>query len=419
MMVQSSASFSVTLVARPQAELQHDLWAGALTTADRMAPKAKQPSCAQPASPLRPSQIVNETSAVSTCGQHIEVTLERVSTGGTKHQAKFTRAASGAMSGAERAQKKRVRATLFPQQLATSRRTDSDRKRAAAVARLLAVDDLTTQSPPPLQPPQLLQQSVLYPHQYLPPPQPPQPMPQQPPMPSLPPMQPSPPLEAAERAKKLHAEAQQRLRERKRQLGPAYERCWTKLCESERAAAIAFGFNSSSWDCRASGDCRPFGDAWDGKEECDEECDEGCAGHTPDEEPVPAWLLPWDALSTTFREAAANLGYSKRRWDKEENALAGAVRFQLDDYREESRIRQDESGNWYTEIYLEFRQQRWQDPDLRFRDFLEREYCTSLEEWQMHTCDIDKKVCHPDACPYNHKWGGVCMCGKKIRMIDC
>ena len=358
--------------------------------------------------------MVNETSVVTPQGHHIEVTLERVSTGGTKHQAKFTRAASGAMTGAERAQKKRVRATLFPQQLATFRSKDSDRKRAAAVAKLLAVDDPTTQSPPPLQPSPLLQHCMLYPHQHPPPPHLPQPMPQQP-MPSPPLPQPS----AAERAKKLHAEAQQRLRERKRQLGRAYERCWAKLCESERAAAISFGFNSSSWDCRASGDCRPFGDAWDGKEECDEECDEDCAGHTPDEEPVPPWLLPWDALSTTFREAAAILGYSKKRWDREENALAGAERFQLDDYREENRIRQDESGRWYTELYLEFRQQRLQNPDLRFRDFLQREYCTSLEEWQMHTGDIEKKICHPDACPYNHKWGGVCKCGKKIHMIDC
>ena len=38
-------------------------------------------------------------------GQHVQVILERVSTGGTRHQAQFERASTGPMSGAERMKK--------------------------------------------------------------------------------------------------------------------------------------------------------------------------------------------------------------------------------------------------------------------------------------------------------------------------
>ena len=72
--------------------------------------------------PKRPSQIVNESSPVLTDGrQHVVVVMERTSTGGTRRQAQFKRAAGGAMSGAERAHKKRVRASLFPQEQAAAR----------------------------------------------------------------------------------------------------------------------------------------------------------------------------------------------------------------------------------------------------------------------------------------------------------
>ena len=65
----------------------------------------------------RPSQNVHESSPVLTDGrQHAIVVLERRSTGGTRHAAEFKKAASGPMSGAERAQKKRVRASLFPRE---------------------------------------------------------------------------------------------------------------------------------------------------------------------------------------------------------------------------------------------------------------------------------------------------------------
>jgi hypothetical protein len=70
--------------------------------------------------PLRPSQIVREPTPTPTPtkGEHLIVTMERVSTGGTKYVAQFTRAGSGAMSGAERAMKKRRRAQLFRPQKA-------------------------------------------------------------------------------------------------------------------------------------------------------------------------------------------------------------------------------------------------------------------------------------------------------------
>jgi hypothetical protein len=80
----------------------------------------------------RPSQKVHETEAATPTGQHIRVTLERTSTGGTRHEAHFERAASGPMSVAERAKKKRVRAlhVLFPEEKTEKMAKDSDRKRS-------------------------------------------------------------------------------------------------------------------------------------------------------------------------------------------------------------------------------------------------------------------------------------------------
>lgn len=79
--------------------------------------------------PLRSSQIVTEKSVATPAGKHIKVTMERVSTGGTRYVAEFERAATcGAMTAAERALKKRKRRTLFPGA------QDADRKRAAAAS---------------------------------------------------------------------------------------------------------------------------------------------------------------------------------------------------------------------------------------------------------------------------------------------
>jgi hypothetical protein len=89
------------------------------------------PATRAPATPRRPSQIVHETFVATPQGQNIVVTLERTSTGGTRREGQFTRAAGGAMSEAVRAQKKRVRASLFPDLQAAGRKRHAGRERAA------------------------------------------------------------------------------------------------------------------------------------------------------------------------------------------------------------------------------------------------------------------------------------------------
>ena len=84
-----------------------------------------------PRTPPRPSQVVHESTALTTGKQHILVRLERTSTGGTRREAQFTRAARGAMTCAERAQKKRVRASLFPQQQSAARARHAEQNRLA------------------------------------------------------------------------------------------------------------------------------------------------------------------------------------------------------------------------------------------------------------------------------------------------
>ena len=86
----------------------------------------------------RVSQIVYEYAVKTPTKQHEEVTMERTSTGGTQRPAQFVRAAGGPMSGAERAEKKRKRATLFPQKQAAVRKKDVQRKRQVAAAKLSA-----------------------------------------------------------------------------------------------------------------------------------------------------------------------------------------------------------------------------------------------------------------------------------------
>ena len=62
-------------------------------------------------------------------GRHIEVVMERVSTGGTRHQAHFRRSALTPMTGQERMAKNRARKSLFAEQAAADRQQDTDRKR--------------------------------------------------------------------------------------------------------------------------------------------------------------------------------------------------------------------------------------------------------------------------------------------------
>jgi hypothetical protein len=89
--------------------------------------------------PDRPSQMVQEITVSTPRGQHVQVSLERISTGGTRHQAQFERASTGPMSGAERMKKQRARCSLFPETQASARENDAERvaaRRAAAGERM-------------------------------------------------------------------------------------------------------------------------------------------------------------------------------------------------------------------------------------------------------------------------------------------
>ena len=66
-------------------------------------------------------------------GQHVQVSLERISTGGTRHQAQFERASTGPMSGEERMKKQRARC-LFPETQASAREKDAERVAARRTA---------------------------------------------------------------------------------------------------------------------------------------------------------------------------------------------------------------------------------------------------------------------------------------------
>jgi hypothetical protein len=90
------------------------------------------PQPGQAPTPQRPSQIVHESTVPGETGQHAVIKMERVSTGGTRYVQQFRRQqADGPMTAAERAAKKRVRASLFPQNCASARTQDAARKRVA------------------------------------------------------------------------------------------------------------------------------------------------------------------------------------------------------------------------------------------------------------------------------------------------
>ena len=92
---------------------------------------AEAPLTEAPLTPRRPSQAVSETEskALSPEGNHIKITMERVSTGSTRYAAQFKRSSAGAMNDAERREKARVRASLFSREKrAESLRTDAERK---------------------------------------------------------------------------------------------------------------------------------------------------------------------------------------------------------------------------------------------------------------------------------------------------
>jgi hypothetical protein len=105
------------------------------------APSASAEALPPCPSPRRPSQVVHESAPVATpTGQHVVVTLERTSTGGTRREAKFTRTATGSMSDAERAQKKRLRKSLFPTEQATQKRKHAERMKTSRTAKKAARD---------------------------------------------------------------------------------------------------------------------------------------------------------------------------------------------------------------------------------------------------------------------------------------
>ena len=78
-------------------------------------PCQKETEPSSPA-PSAPQQEVVETSTTTPTGHNIRVSLERVSEGGTRHTAHFSRAApaSQAMTAAERGRKKRAVTSLYP-----------------------------------------------------------------------------------------------------------------------------------------------------------------------------------------------------------------------------------------------------------------------------------------------------------------
>ena len=180
---------------------------------------------------------------------------------------------------------------------------------------------------------------------------------------------------SAERAKQLHVEAQRRYLDRKRQRSLAFAACWQQLSAKKQKAAAALGFDAATWDIRQTGDVSSVvGEAWDGMQCCDDRCDEDCPGHVPDESPIPAWLLPWDALSTQLTSAAIRLGYTEELWEDDEDHVAGGCRrYQKGDDEEYiNQIQRDAAGNWHTRAYLEFEEHRAYHPAVRVDSFMQQ-----------------------------------------------
>jgi hypothetical protein len=83
----------------------------------------------------RPSQVVHERTIASTpLGKHVVVSMERVSTGGTRHEAQYKRPQSGQMNGSERMAKARARTSLFPDEAAAAREQNAGRMAAVRTA---------------------------------------------------------------------------------------------------------------------------------------------------------------------------------------------------------------------------------------------------------------------------------------------
>ena len=98
------------------------------------APSAPKPTH----TPERPSQHVSKSEAPSTGKQNIVVTLERLSTGGTKRMVQMKRPAGRVMTGGERSKLGRLKASLFPSRHLLLREKDAERHRATREVERLA-----------------------------------------------------------------------------------------------------------------------------------------------------------------------------------------------------------------------------------------------------------------------------------------
>ena len=80
-------------------------------------------------------------------------------------------------------------------------------------------------------------------------------------------------------------------------------------------------------------------------------------------------------------------------------------------YEPRSQIRQEgESGEWYTQVYLDFREHQLKQPETRYADFYEQydEFVDARSLGSMAAWLSER------ACILNHTWGGVCHCGMKV-----
>ena len=96
------------------------------------------PQPGQAPTPQRPSQIVHESTVPGETGQHAVIKMERVYIGGTRYVQQFRRQqADGPMTAAERAAKKRVRASLsIPAELCICSHTRRSQKTSGETAGL-------------------------------------------------------------------------------------------------------------------------------------------------------------------------------------------------------------------------------------------------------------------------------------------
>lgn len=108
--------------------------AGTLNAFFQVAPSAED---------VRPSQTVHEVQSVTpNKGERLRITMERLSTGGTRHTAQVEVAGDGPMSGSERMAKARARLSLFPERQLGEREKHAAREamRRAATQQVICLE---------------------------------------------------------------------------------------------------------------------------------------------------------------------------------------------------------------------------------------------------------------------------------------